>query len=120
MGKKVNINKSRNRNAYKRQRKKLSLSHVILAVVFIYVVVTFIKQELVIRDLKEKDQLVGEELKSLKEDVKDLGKKIDKAETIEYIEKIAREELDMIKPHEIIYKDKNKQDDSSNLDWQRN
>lgn len=116
MGKIVNIKNKKNKKKPRRPKKKLSLSHVILAVLSIYVVVTFIKQEFVIRDLKEKDQLVGKELKSLKEDVSDLGKKIDKSKTVKYIEKIAREELNMIKPHEIIYKDKNKQEDSSILD----
>lgn len=110
MGKKGN-----NKN---RKRTKFSLFHVVIAVVSIYVVITFIKQGFVMSDLTEKNEVAEEELRILKTDIKDLEKKIDKSETLEYIEKIAREELDMIKPHEIIYKDKNKQDESRIVDWQ--
>ena len=63
----------------------------------------------IIRDLENQKKIAENDLKDLKTDIADLKKKINKSDTVEYIEKIAREELDMIKPHEIIYKDKNKQ-----------
>lgn len=96
----------------KRKKSKISIFHIVLAVMSLYVVVTFIKQEFVIRDLHKKNQARITELKELKEDVRDLEKKIDKSESVKYIEKIAREELDMVKPHEMIYRDKNKQGSS--------
>lgn len=97
------------RDRKKKKKRSISIFHVILALVSVYVLVTFIKQEFIIRDLTREEKTADMELKDLKEDIKNLEKKIDKSETVEYIERIAREELDMVKPNEIIYKDKDKQ-----------
>lgn len=94
-----------------KKRKNISIFHVILAILSVYLIVTFVKQEFVIRDLTKENKLADTELKDLKEDVNDLESKLDKSETVEYIERIAREELDMIKSNEIIYKDKAKQEE---------
>ena len=113
MGKKKNTKK----------RKNISIFLVVLAVLSVYVVVTSVKQEFIIRDLTKENEMADRDLKRLKEDIKDLEKKIDKSETVEYIEKIAREELDMVKPNEIIYKDKDKKEDkedkNQSSDWQK-
>lgn len=99
----------KNRKNKKKQTKKLSIFHILIAIVSIYVVVTFVKQEFILRTLSKDNKTADIELEALERDVSQLKNKIDKSDTVEYIEKIAREELDMIKPHEIIYKDKEKQ-----------
>lgn len=99
-----------------KKRKGISIFHIILAVLSVYVVVTFINQEFVIRDLNKQNKVADTDLKDLKENIKNLEKKIDKSETVEYIERIAREELDMVKPNEIIYKDKDKQEDKGDYE----
>lgn len=110
---KKDINNVTDINSVKKKKSKtpkhINLSHIIIAMIFLYFAVIFVKQEVVIRDLKKQKQVEMKHLKDLKTEIADLKQKINKSDTVEYIEKIAREELDMIKPHEIIYKDKNKQ-----------
>lgn len=92
----------------KNKRGNISILKVAIIVLSIYLVFTFIKQQMEIKDLSKQNEVADKELKTLKADIKDLETKIDKSDTIEYIEKISREELDMLKPHELIYKDKAK------------
>ena len=117
MGKRNRSNKNTNNitniNSVKKKKHKIKnkvkLPYIIISVIILYVAIIFIRQELVIRDLTKKNETSEQELKNIQADIKDLKQKINKSDTVKYIEKIAREELDMIKPHEIIYKDKNKQ-----------
>ena len=92
---------------------KLNTTHSIIALVFIYILTVFIRQDIVMRDLKHKNEAADVELKELKHDVKSLKIKIDQKNEAEYIERIAREEFDMIKSNEIIYRDKNKEKSSN-------
>lgn len=48
------------------------------------------------------------EIKSLKKDISDLKEEIEDSNNMEFVEKVAREDLGMVKPREIIYIDKNK------------
>ena len=92
----------------KTKKGNISILQIAIIVLSIYLVFTFVKQQIDIKELSKQNQVADKELKTLKSDIKDLETKIDKSDTIEYIEKISREELDMLKPHELIYKDKNK------------
>lgn len=92
----------------KTKKRKLSTTHIIIVLIAIYVSTIFIRQEVVIRGLKKKNLIADVELKDLKNEIKSLEKKIDQKNEGEYIERIAREEFDMIKSNEIIYRDKNK------------
>lgn len=107
------------REKNKKKKRNISIFHIILALVSVYVLVIFIKQEFIIRDLTKEEKTADMKLENLEQDIKNLEKKIDKSESVEYIEKIAREELDMVKPNEIIYKDKDKQGKNTDtVDWQ--
>ena len=91
-------------------KKKITLLNMIAVILAFYVVFTFISQQFTIVKLDVKQEKTLKQLKVLKEEISDIEQKINKSDTPEYIEKIAREELDMAKPREIIYRDKNKQD----------
>ena len=61
--------------------------------------------------------LFGEEQKileshQLSREIKELNIQIENSDSLEFIEKIAREDLEMVKPREIIYIDKEKKDKS--------
>lgn len=92
----------------KKMKTKLSAVHIAIALISIYVLTIFIRQGIVMKDLNKKNELADVELKGLKYEVKSLEKIIDQKNEGEYIERIAREEFDMIKSKEIIYRDKNK------------
>lgn len=48
------------------------------------------------------------EISSLNNDIKNLKREINNADTIEFVEKVARDDLGMVKPREIVYIDKSK------------
>lgn len=63
------------------------------------------------------------EIEVLQSKIKEINSEIKQSDSLEFIEKVAREELRMVKPREIIYVDKNKNKDpfllknSNWLDW---
>lgn len=54
-----------------------------------------------ISDKKQKVEQLNKDIKGLKKEIKDSG-------SIKYVEKVAREELGMVKPKEVVYVDKEK------------
>jgi cell division protein DivIC len=61
-----------------------------------------------IRQYKKEIKNLNEQIKQEEESIKNVKKEIENYKTDEYIEKIARERLKMVKPGEIIYIDINK------------
>lgn len=77
---------------------------VLFAVAFlIYVGVTFVRQELKLRQLRAEEEACQQKILVLKEDVEELEEELENASSPETIERIAREKLKMVKPNEIIY-----------------
>jgi len=94
-----------------KKQKKIRVRHIITLVIALYIGSTFIKQQKIINKLNSEKEQKQQEITSLKNDIKSLEGKIQYTDSLEYIEKIAREELKMIKPDEIIYIDKDKNKD---------
>lgn len=97
----------------KKRKKGLRLIHMVLVFMFIYVVVIFNHQRLLMKDLNYKKAMKQEEMDLLQQQIDELNEEIQKSGTLEFIEKVAREELGMVKPREIIYIDKNREKSSS-------
>lgn len=93
--------------AKKKKKNNLRLRHLILILFSIYVVITFVSQQKTIRALKTEKTIKEEEIVKLKKEVKELDKEIKDSDSLEFVEKVAREELNMVKPKEIIYVDQN-------------
>lgn len=55
------------------------------------------------------------EIAVLKKDIENLQKEIHDSNSPQFVEKVAREDFGMVKPREIIYVDKDKQSENSNL-----
>lgn len=92
-------------------KKRLSPLGIGVILIAVYMAFTFAKQEIQVKKLSTIKVEQEKTLEALEKDVKVLKGKINKTNSIEYIEKIAREELKMVKPNEIIYIDKNKSND---------
>lgn len=63
----------------------------------------------------QKIEIMSENKKNiaeLKRDIKNLNSEIKNADSSDFVEKVAREDLGMVKPREVIYVDKNKERDS--------
>jgi len=76
---------------------------IVLLLIF-YVVFIFSGEYAHILEIKSYISQLEQEIKILEEDNKLLYEKIDLLNSDYYIEKIAREELDLVKPNEILYK----------------
>jgi len=72
----------------------------------VYVVVILNNQRVLLRDLETKRELAEGEISQLEIEIRRLNHEIENSGTLEFIEKVAREELGMVKPREIIYIDK--------------
>lgn len=98
----------------KKSRKRFRIRYFLILAIVIYLGITFINQQKIIKALeKEKAQKQGE-IEKLNSEIKDIEEKLKYTDSLEYIEKMAREELKMIMPDEIIYIDTNKSKDKSN------
>lgn len=79
----------------------------ILGVVAIFSVI-LIKQQITIAKLAKQYKQYNEQLSKLKYINSELNEDLKKTEKSEYIEQMAREKFGLIKPGEILFKDKNK------------
>jgi cell division protein FtsB len=59
-------------------------------------------------DLEAKKEYNLEEIQALEKEIGNLNEEIENSDTLQFVEKVARDDLGMVKPREIIYIDKNK------------
>ena len=81
-------------------KKKLTLKNLIFLVISIVFVVAFIRQQEAIKRIEKDKQAKQVQLQDLKETNERLHEENDKAQSNEYLEQLARERLNMIKPGE--------------------
>ncbi len=96
----------------KRLRKKIKLIHILLPSLFIYVAIIYYNQNKMLEELQFKKEQNISEVNQLNDEIEDLTDQIENSNSLEFIERIAREDLGMVKPREIIYIDKNKKNGS--------
>lgn len=92
----------------KKKRKGIRLIHVFLIFLVIYVTIVLNHQRNLMKNMNAKKEQNQVEIDKLKKDIEELNKEIENSDSLEFVEKIARDELGMVKPREIIYIDKNK------------
>lgn len=82
-------------------KKQLTLKRLIIVIIFVIFVANYIKQEITIKRIQEDIVNSQEELQELKNKNIDLESELKKAnESNDYLEKLARERLGMIKDGE--------------------
>ncbi|CAK7041200.1 septum formation initiator family protein [Tissierella carlieri] len=91
-----------------RKKKKIKLMHIAVWFLFIYVGVIFWNQRNLMKNLEFKKQEIASEVQALEKDIENLNKEIENSDSLQFVEKVARDDLGMVKPREIIYIDKNK------------
>lgn len=83
--------------------KRNQITFVFLIVFMVYVSVTFVRQEIKLRELKFDESNLVAEIQMLNSDIIKLEEEIEATQGLTYVEKLAREKLKMVKPNEIIY-----------------
>ncbi len=97
----------------KKKRKKFKLIHGIFLFVFLYITLIYYNQHKLLKELEAKRDKNILEVEKINTEIRELEAQIENSDSLEFVEKIAREELGMVKPREIIYIDKNKKSKSS-------
>ncbi|MDR7855676.1 septum formation initiator family protein [Tissierella sp.] len=92
----------------KRKKKRLRLIHMIIGFFFIYITLIFWNQKNLMEGLEAKRDYNLKEIQVLEKEIENLNEEIENSNSLQFVEKIARDELGMVKPREIIYIDKNK------------
>ena len=91
----------------KKRRKKNRLVIIILPLI-VYVAFIFWNQSQIEKELAEKKLEIQAEIHKLEIEISELNRIIEKSDSLDFVEKMAREELGMVKSREIIYIDKDK------------
>ena len=86
--------------------KKIKGKNLIILVLCAIFLFAFIRQERAIRRIQDKKKKKHTELEKLKEKNKQLEEEVKSADSDEYIETLARERLNMVKPGEQVVNDK--------------
>lgn len=88
-----------------KKRKRIKKGHIIFSVIVVYLLVFFSYQTFKIVSLKKQEKQQSQKLEELKETKESYQQQLDQVNSPDFIEKIARENLRMIKPGEILYVD---------------
>lgn len=83
----------------------LNISLILSSIILIFAVISFIKQKIIINSLVDKSNKLIEEQNNINKKIDDLVEDLNNSNSLEYIEKKAREDLGMIKKDEKIYID---------------
>ncbi len=84
------------------------IKNIMLIAFIIYSMVAFINQEKVLSSYKEQEGQVANQIEEAKEYQAELNINKENANSLEYIEQVAREKLNMYYPNEKIYVDNSK------------
>lgn len=79
-----------------------------MLVIGLYVFWIFINQQIELKKLYKQEEVLNQKILELRKEEVSLKKKKNSADDPKFIENVAREELKMVKPNEIIYIDINK------------
>ncbi len=93
----------------RRRKRKFRFGHFILLLLIFWLGKTLISQSLMMKELNSTKEQYEEEITQLEEDIEELQNEIKNKDSLEFVEKVARDELKLVKPREIIYIDKNKE-----------
>lgn len=96
----------------KKRKRRLKISHIVLLFLMIYIAVIMLNQRKLMKNLESKKIKIQEEIHIIQKDINHLNRELEESDSLEFIEKTAREELGMVKPREIIYIDEEKKDNS--------
>ena len=94
------------------KKRKLRLKNIFMVVFIIYAAIIIINQQFSISVLKEAEQAAVSKIESVKKDNDKLVEMINNATSIEYIEKMAREQLGLVKSGEKVYIDQSSVDNN--------
>ena len=94
------------------KKRKLRLKNIFMIAFIVYAAITIVNQQLTIYDLRKAEQDEISKIEAIRNDNDRLLEMINNATSIEYIEKMAREQLGLVKPGEKVYIDQSPVDNN--------
>lgn len=85
-------------------RRRLRLRHFIILLICAYLIFTFVSQQIKLNELVSQRVAIKQETQAVLKQKQELEAEIRKMNADEYIEELARRELGLVKPGEVIYK----------------
>lgn len=92
----------------KKGKKKLNFTRILLIGIFIYFVSVFCVQQFKINEYKVQEDYYNNAISEINEEKNEYEILASQSNTTEYIEKVAREKLGLVKPYEKIFMDVNR------------
>lgn len=97
----------------KKKNKKKLIIIIICVVIGIYFAYTLISQQISLSKKNNEIENLQSQINSANEETKKLQTELDNFNNPEYIERIAREKLGLVRPNERVFIDQNKSEDNS-------
>ncbi len=94
--------------AKKKKKRPKPLVRLGLLLAVVWLISTFTRQFIMRRELRAEIDLKKKEIATIQRDIDSINKEIESKDSLEFVEKVAREDYKMVKPREIIYIDKSK------------
>jgi len=94
------------------KKHKIRFKNIFIIVFSVYAVITLISQQSEINKLKEAERQVKQRIESINKENDKLVEMINNASSAEYIEKMAREQLGLVKAGERVYIDQSSADNN--------
>lgn len=88
------------------KKRGIRITHVLAVLLLIYLVSALNHQRQLMNTLESKKEILQSEIVLLEDSIEDINSQIEKSGSLEFVERVARDELGMVKPREIIYIDK--------------
>lgn len=92
----------------RKSKKKLKLTRVMFIGVFVYFAFVFCVQQFKINEYKVQEEYYNNTIAEINEEKAEYEALVSQSNTTEYIEKVAREKLGLVKPYEKIFMDVNR------------
>jgi cell division protein FtsL len=91
-----------------KKKKGFRLKHLLLFLFVFWLGKSLISQKTTIKSTEKEILQKKEEITKIEKEIEELNKEIEEKDSLDFVEKVAREEFKMVKPREIMYIDKNK------------
>ena len=88
------------------KKRGIRITHVLAVLLLMYLVSALNHQRQLMNTLESKKEILQSEIVLLEDSIEDINSQIEKSGSLEFVERVARDELGMVKPREIIYIDK--------------
>lgn len=89
-------------------KKNKIIRNIIIFIILIYVIFTLINQQKILNQYTKSTQELAQSVEKEKQNKEELSKKKEDVNSLEFIEEMAREKLDMYHPNEKVFIDQGK------------